>query len=433
VLTRIEIDGFKTFKDFALDVPEFLVVLGQNASGKSNLFDAIAFLSRLARGAAVKGAVRDTRGGLPEFVHRDDAGRRADRVRFAVELSVDDARPAVGTLRYELELVLVSEDPLDPEGTESLTIAAERWMHPDPGPDGVRRVWRPVPAPRTEDLVEGATGEYPYPARFAFRPEVGHTPDGLIVLVWDDGSISETRQQLASWQVLALEPSALRRPDSYEDDDRLSASGEHLPNALSRMVRRTRREDRPLGVLNDLATDMASIVPEVIGLRLDDDRVRKLRSVLVRTRGQAEYSARAISDGTLRALAMVTALRDPDESGLLCIEEPENGIYPRLLTRFVRRVARWTSPSAARRKPRQVMMTSHSPAVLAALADPPAAEPFRKDAVYFDLVARVGEDSVSRVTRARRVRTGAPLPRPLDAPVLSLAELDEFLGRGEQL
>jgi predicted ATP-dependent endonuclease of OLD family len=53
MLTRIEIDGFKTFRDFALDVPPFLVVLGRNASGKSNLFDAIQFLrasrSRISR------------------------------------------------------------------------------------------------------------------------------------------------------------------------------------------------------------------------------------------------------------------------------------------------------------------------------------------------------------------------------------------------
>jgi predicted ATPase len=37
VLTRIEIDRFKTFRDFALDVPPFLVVLGRNGAGKSNL------------------------------------------------------------------------------------------------------------------------------------------------------------------------------------------------------------------------------------------------------------------------------------------------------------------------------------------------------------------------------------------------------------
>ena len=48
MLTRIEISGFKSYVDLALDLPPFMVVLGPNASGKSNLFDAIRLLSRVA-------------------------------------------------------------------------------------------------------------------------------------------------------------------------------------------------------------------------------------------------------------------------------------------------------------------------------------------------------------------------------------------------
>ncbi|MFI1989460.1 hypothetical protein [Actinoplanes sp. NPDC020271] len=46
MLTRIEIDGCKTFRDFALDPPPFLVVLGRDGAGKSRLFDALRFLFR---------------------------------------------------------------------------------------------------------------------------------------------------------------------------------------------------------------------------------------------------------------------------------------------------------------------------------------------------------------------------------------------------
>ncbi len=41
MLTRIGIDGFKSFRDFKLDFPPFLVIIGRNAAGKSNLFDAM--------------------------------------------------------------------------------------------------------------------------------------------------------------------------------------------------------------------------------------------------------------------------------------------------------------------------------------------------------------------------------------------------------
>jgi predicted ATPase len=88
VLTRIEIDGFKTFRDFALDLPAFPVLPGPNGAGKSNLVDALRFLSRLA-GEPVLKATQEARGDLLELFHADVRGRRADRMRFAVEVLLD--------------------------------------------------------------------------------------------------------------------------------------------------------------------------------------------------------------------------------------------------------------------------------------------------------------------------------------------------------
>src|SRR5207245_10687317 len=48
VITQIEIDGLKTFKDFKVELAPFQVIVGPNGSGKSNLFDALHLLSRLA-------------------------------------------------------------------------------------------------------------------------------------------------------------------------------------------------------------------------------------------------------------------------------------------------------------------------------------------------------------------------------------------------
>lgn len=48
MITQIEIDGFKTFKDFKVEFAPFQVIVGANASGKSNLFDALQLLGKLA-------------------------------------------------------------------------------------------------------------------------------------------------------------------------------------------------------------------------------------------------------------------------------------------------------------------------------------------------------------------------------------------------
>jgi AAA15 family ATPase/GTPase len=48
MITQIEIDGFKSFKDFKVELAPFQVIVGPNGSGKSNLFDALLLLSRFA-------------------------------------------------------------------------------------------------------------------------------------------------------------------------------------------------------------------------------------------------------------------------------------------------------------------------------------------------------------------------------------------------
>src|SRR5438270_8030067 len=85
MLTRIEIHGIKTFEGFHLDLAPFLVVLGPNASGKSNLFDAIRLLSHLA-GTDLRAAVKHMRGEPLELFRRDTRGMPSSRMRFAVEV-----------------------------------------------------------------------------------------------------------------------------------------------------------------------------------------------------------------------------------------------------------------------------------------------------------------------------------------------------------
>ncbi len=417
MLTRIEIDGFKTFKDFALDVPPFLVVLGQNAAGKSNLFDAIAFLSRLAQGATAMQAVREARGDLTELLHRDSTGRRVDQMRFAVELALADPDAHV---RYELELGLETEDPADPQGTASLVVRDERLRS---RPDGSRHGgnWEDAGyEPMPEFNLHAPLA--PYPAELILR-------QGEFSV--EEFSSERLRrgllEDLAAWRVLALEPSALRQPDSYDDDDMLAPSGAHLPNTLARMSRRTRTEDRPEGVLNDVKNDLATVIPEVVDLRVIDVKELRTRTLAVTTKGEGEFTAPTVSDGTLRALALVTAVNDPDDRGLLCVEEPENGVFPQRLDRLMDLLR----GAVDARRARQVIVSSHSPAVLNAM---PAAtgQATRDDVVLLTTSSRVLPEpgAYRRVTVARPLRgdPSLPLPPDLPGPVMSVAEIDRFLG-----
>ena len=87
MLTRIEIDGFKTFDNLKVDLDPFTVLVGPNASGKSNFFDAIRLISRLATGD-LRTAFGGLRGEVWEAFRTTGDGQAAERMRFAVEVLI---------------------------------------------------------------------------------------------------------------------------------------------------------------------------------------------------------------------------------------------------------------------------------------------------------------------------------------------------------
>src|ERR1700722_12209893 len=113
MLTRIEIDGFKTFEGFSLDLEPLTAIVGPNASGKSNLFDALRFLSLLAQ-FDIRTAMQGLRG-EPEELFRQTPTGSSDCMSFAVEVLLSrKGVDAFGTsyetpaqrLRYELKLAM---------------------------------------------------------------------------------------------------------------------------------------------------------------------------------------------------------------------------------------------------------------------------------------------------------------------------------------
>src|SRR5436190_8281953 len=110
MITQIEIDGFKTFKDFKVELAPFQVIVGPNGSGKSNLFDALQLLSRLAEKDFYE-AFQGLRGDPGEMFTKYSDGSSSDSIKIAVEMLLDrKGKDALGRsveleytrLRYEL-------------------------------------------------------------------------------------------------------------------------------------------------------------------------------------------------------------------------------------------------------------------------------------------------------------------------------------------
>lgn len=129
MITRIELDGFKTFQDFKLELAPLQVIVGGSGSGKSNLFDALRLLSRLAD-SNLRTAFQDLRGEAGELFTILPNSQSVNHMRLAVDLFVepqvqdswgDQANLKYTRLRYELRV----ERSTDDRGLERLYITHE--------------------------------------------------------------------------------------------------------------------------------------------------------------------------------------------------------------------------------------------------------------------------------------------------------------------
>lgn len=144
-----------------------------------------------------------------------------------------------------------------------------------------------------------------------------------------------------------------------------------MPATLARLAR-TARQSRGAGDESSLyavvANRLAELTEGVRTVRVDEDDRRELLTLIVTDLQGTEHEARALSDGTLRFLALAVLAEDPEAQGLICLEEPENGIHPERIPAMLRMLQDLcvdTTDKIGKDNPlRQVIVNTHSPAVV---------------------------------------------------------------------
>lgn len=394
MLTRLEIDGFKTFENQIVDLTPFTAVVGSNAAGKSNLFDVIQLLSNLAT-RDVAEAVKDMRGEPLELFRQTPSGR-ARQIRLAAEVLVDSmVRDPWGSevklthtrMRYEVTLERREPRP----GIERVQVAHEAvfpilrkedaWakaMHPTPAfRKAYLRYARSKPWLTTEDRAEGLTFDIHQDGKPG-RNRPASAAEATVLYSITNAEFPHLfalREEMRHWRLLQLDPALLRKPVPATASDVLNADGSNLAAVLAQIKAETQTSARPNGVLSDIAAELNNLIPGVTRLHAElHDASREYRIELTMRDG-LPFSSRVVSDGTLRVLALLTLLHDPRHRGLICFEEPENGVHPARVKLLVQRLREMVSnPGSFAEEDEvaplsQLLLNSHSPVVLSALLD----------------------------------------------------------------
>ena len=416
MITRLKIDGFKNLVDVDIQFGAFTCIAGTNAVGKSNLFDAIRFLSDLTHKTLVDAAKSVRSEGQKNSDIRDIFHKvgdlYADTMSFEVDMilpetGIDDfGQPAKATttaVKYVLVLGYKKVNDIIPQGDLEIL---EEWLKPIKPSEAINLIkfydnsdfktksfkeqqelkkneleWKKsiIIGKRNNSREFISTEGENENRKINFHQDGGSSgkPAGRMAKQLPKTILSSAnavenpttliaKNEMQSWILLQLEPSALRKSDEFNaiKNARLNEDGSHLPATLYRLKTENPEKD----IYQQLANRLSELIEGVKEIDIDKDEKRELLTLILRGKDNTPLPARALSDGTLRFLGLSVLELDSKSAGVICLEEPENGIHPEKIAamlKLLKDIAMDTTMPVNEDNPmRQVIINTHSPLVV---------------------------------------------------------------------
>jgi len=388
LILGFRVQNFKSLKDITLGrfwdtqttdaLTPLTAVIGKNGVGKSTLFDTFGFLADCVKLGVEDACDARGRGGLQRLLSQGSEGPLAFQVYFKQD---GNARP----ITYELEIVG------DAQGRPY--VAREHLRQRRRGQsygrpysflkleNGIGRVWKGETATeRDEEPDEGRAGqssdEEPRDGELIELSDKRKLAVATLGALKQHPRISAFRSFIEGWYLSYFRADAARGLPMAGPQKHLNARGDNLGNVVQYMQREHPRRFK---------TILARIAEKIPGIHsITTEKTNDGRLLLCfNDRGfQEPFFAPQMSDGTLKVFAYLLLLEDPDPPPFLCIEEPENGLYHKLLETLIMELREHTGRKS------QVFLTTHQPYLVDAL---------QPNEVW---VLKKGDDGFSSIHRA---------------------------------
>ena len=354
LLKSLRINRMLSFRDVDLDLRPLNVLIGPNASGKSNLIEIIALLQSTSRDLA--GFVRQS-GGITDWLWKGSSSENGLGVNGRIEaiLNVPQfPQQFPQPLRYVMEIaesaqrleiveeVLENERP-DPGHSDPyhyFQIREGRGMIRAPDEDNAARIrTRPISA---DDLSAG-------------QSVLHELRDPTL-----NREISRVRRQFDA--IRLYREWNMGRKSSIRNPQQTDAANAFLQEDFSNLVL-VLNQLQSTSAISKIERSLAQFYDayEQVGVGIHANTAQ----LWIREKGlENAIPATRLSDGTLRFLALLVILCHPEPPPLVCIEEPELGLHPDVIPLIAELLT-----SAAQRT--QIVVTTHSKALIDELSDDP--------------------------------------------------------------
>jgi predicted ATPase len=328
-IERLHVKNYRALKDITLEkMTPLTLLLGPNGSGKSTVFDVFAFLAECLSDGLRR--AWDRRGRFRELRSRDQRGPIVIEIQYR-------ERPGTPLITYHLEIE---------EQTKGPVVSREflRWKRGHPA------------APfHFLDYRYGhgkvITGEAPEASDIRFEKSLS-SPEVLAVstlgMLAENPRVIALRDFITGWHLSYLSADAARGNPEAGAEERLSPTGDNLPNVIQYL-----HEQHPER-LEQIFETLRRRIPRIEKVQAEVLQDSRLLLLVKDAPFSTPVLSRFASDGTLKLLAYLTVLYDPDPPQLVGIEEPENYLHPRLLPELAEECQQ-----AAERT--QLIVTTHSP------------------------------------------------------------------------
>ncbi|MBK8896099.1 MAG: AAA family ATPase [Candidatus Competibacteraceae bacterium] len=381
IIEGFRVQNFRALRDISLgklsgqshgqSLTPFTVVIGKNGVGKSSLFDAFGFVADCLATDVETACDMKQRGGFDRLRSKDID----ESIRFEIYYrEAPNERP----ITYELSISLDSAGRPYVE-SELLKQRRKGQTHGRPYPflrldRGKGLVWAGEEAVE----IEGEEDRSQVIVELTDPRQLGIATLGTLK---EHPRIKRFRDFLKGWYLSYFYPDAARSLPSAGPQRHLNVHGDNIGNVVQFMERE--HKDRFKSILERIAS-------KIPGIAKIDTEVTADKRVLLRFNDGAfndPFFAQQMSDGTLKVFAYLLLLEDPDPPPFICIEEPENGLYHKLLESLAQE---FRAHATGKKNAPQIFVTTHQPYFVDALS-PEEVWILEKEQDGFSTIRRVSE------------------------------------------
>ncbi|MDM8535364.1 AAA family ATPase [Desulfobacterales bacterium HSG17] len=341
-------------------------VIGKNGSGKSSIFDAFGFLADCMDSDLETACNARGRGGYDRIITNNNEDE-------SVKITVDyQELKTECPITYEIEigkdkngLPAVKLESLKQQVKNKKETKAFLYLK-----NGKGNVW---------------IGENTLECDESQKKEVEFDPHKLAIVSLaeqfsENPRIAKLKKFIKSWYLSYFYPEAARQIPQAGVQKHLNLHGDNMGNVVQYL-----EKNNPF-ILKQILKDISEKIPGIKIIKTHRDEITNNLYLLFQDKGFARpFTQQQMSDGTLKMFCYMLLLQNPDPPPFICIEEPENGLYHKLLETLVSEFRLYTTD---KKGGSQIFITTHQPYLIDAL---------ESDEVW---VLEKGQNGISKIKRA---------------------------------